>query len=56
MVGETENASHTEKLTLPTGTWFGRHRGSVRIADGVDLTEPTFDEPTDAETGRELEH
>jgi hypothetical protein len=39
-----------------TGSLFGRQRGSVRIADGVDLTEPTFDEPTDAETGRELEH
>jgi hypothetical protein len=39
-----------------TGSLFGRQRGSVRIADGVDLTEPTCDEPTDAETGRELEH
>lgn len=43
-------------LDARTGTLFGRQRGSVRIADGVDLTEPTFDEPTDAETGRELEH
>lgn len=39
-----------------TGSLFGRHRGSVRVADGVDLTAPVFDEPTDAETGRELEH
>lgn len=39
-----------------TGTLFGHQRGTVRVAPGVDLTEPTFDEPTDAETGRELEH
>jgi hypothetical protein len=39
-----------------TGTLFGHQRGSVRVREGVDLTEPTFDEPTDAETGRELEH
>lgn len=39
-----------------TGTLFGRQRGSVQVREGVDLTEPTFDEPTDAETGRELEH
>jgi hypothetical protein len=39
-----------------TGTLFGHQRGSVKIRDGVDLTQPTFDEPTDAETGRELEH
>lgn len=38
------------------GSLFGRNRGSVRIREAVDLTEPTFDEPTDAETGRELEH
>jgi hypothetical protein len=38
------------------GSLFGRHRGSVCVADGVDLTAPVFDEPTDAETGRELEH
>jgi hypothetical protein len=39
-----------------TGSLFGRHRGSVRVRDGVDLIAPSFDEPTDAETGRELEH
>jgi hypothetical protein len=39
-----------------TGSLFGGQRGSVRVRDDVDLTEPTFDEPTDAETGRELEH
>jgi hypothetical protein len=39
-----------------TGTLFGRHRGSVRIADGVDLIAPIFEGETDAETGRELEH
>ena len=35
---------------------FGVMRGSVRVAEGMDLTAPTFDELTDAETGRELEH
>ena len=39
-----------------TGSLFGRQRGSVRVQEGVDLTKPTFNEPTDAETGRELEH
>jgi hypothetical protein len=39
-----------------TGSLFGRHRGSVRVRDGVDLTASSFDEPTDAGTGRELEH
>jgi hypothetical protein len=38
------------------GSLYGRHRGSVRVADGVDLTAPVFGEATDAETGRELEH
>lgn len=39
-----------------TGTLFGHQSGSVRVIDGVDLTAPGFDEPTEAETGRELEH
>jgi len=39
-----------------TGCLFGIHRGSVQVREGVDLTEPVFDELTDAETGRELEH
>ncbi len=39
-----------------TGTLFGRHRGSVCTADGVDLIAPIFEGETDAETGRELEH
>jgi hypothetical protein len=39
-----------------TGSLFGRHRGSVRIRQGVDLIAPVTDELTDAETGRELEH
>ena len=38
-----------------TGTLFGRHRGSVIVAEGVDLTQPTFNEPFDAETGREID-
>lgn len=30
---------------------YGFMRGSVTIADGVDLTEPVLDEPFDAELG-----
>lgn len=43
-------------LDARTGTLFGRHRGSVRVAEGVDLIAPVFEGETDAETGRELEH
>jgi hypothetical protein len=42
--------------TARTGTLFGHQPGSVRVRDGADLTAPACDEPTDAETGRELEH
>ena len=39
------------------GSLFGLMPGSVTVAEGVDLiTETAFDELTDAETGRELEH
>jgi len=34
----------------PPSLW-GRHRGSVTVASGVDLTEPVLDEPLDAELG-----
>jgi len=37
------------------GTLFGAHEGSVRIAEGVDLTAPALDVAPDAETGREVE-
>ena len=37
------------------GSLFGAHRGSVRVREGVDLTQPTLDTALDAETGRELE-
>lgn len=30
---------------------WGAHRGSVRVADGVDLTAPVIDESLDAERG-----
>jgi hypothetical protein len=43
-------------LEARKGSLFGRHRGSVTVRAGVDLAEPTFDELTDADTGRELEH
>ncbi|HEY7300113.1 MAG TPA: hypothetical protein VH684_19645 [Xanthobacteraceae bacterium] len=41
--------------TARAGSLFGRHRGSVRIAEGVDLIEPALDVEPDAETGREIE-
>jgi len=37
------------------GTLFSAHKGSVRIAEGVDLTAPALDVAPDAETGREVE-
>ena len=37
------------------GSLFGAHRGSVRVTEGVDLTQPVLDAVPDAETGRELE-
>lgn len=44
------------ELETRKGSLFGRHRGSVTIREGVDLTKPVFEGLTDAETGRELEH
>lgn len=38
-----------------TGSLFGRHRGSVRLAAGVDLIAPALDVEPDAETGREID-
>jgi hypothetical protein len=37
------------------GLLFGAHPGSVRVGEGVDLTQPVLDTVPDAETGRELE-
>jgi hypothetical protein len=37
-----------------THTLFGAHRGSVRVAEGVDLIAPSLDVMPDAETGREV--
>jgi hypothetical protein len=37
------------------GSLFGAHRGSVRVRERVDLTQPVLDNASDAETGRELE-
>lgn len=41
--------------TARRGSLFGAHPGSVRVAEGVDLTEPVLDVEPDAETGREIE-
>jgi hypothetical protein len=43
---ETQNAR--------MGSLFGAHRGSVRVAEGVDLTAPVFEDESDAETGAEV--
>ena len=37
------------------GSLFGAHRGSVRVADGVDLVAPALDVAPDAETGKEID-
>jgi hypothetical protein len=37
------------------GSLFGRHPGSVRVRDGVDLIAPALDVTPDAETGKEIE-
>ncbi len=37
------------------GSLFGVHRGSVRVREGLDLTQPLLDTVPDAETGREPE-
>jgi hypothetical protein len=37
------------------GSLFGRHPGSVRIAEGVDIVGPILDVIPDAESGREID-
>jgi hypothetical protein len=37
------------------GSLFGAHPGSVRVRNGVDLTEPVLQDPLDAETGHEID-
>jgi hypothetical protein len=66
MANKFTNGNKTEAVALAmrrlrdqdarVGSLFGLMRGSVRVREGVDLTEPVFDELTDAETGKELEH
>ena len=41
--------------TARAGSLFGRHRGSVRVAEGVDLIESALDVEPNAETGRGIE-
>jgi hypothetical protein len=38
-----------------TGSLFGALPGSVHVRDGVDLAEPTLQDPPDAETGHEID-
>ncbi len=38
-------------VPAPKVDLWGAHRGSVTFVEGVDLTEPTTTEPTDAELG-----
>jgi hypothetical protein len=66
MANKFTNGNKTEAVALAmrrlqdqdarVGSLFGLMRGSVRVREGVDLTEPVFNELTDAETGKELEH
>jgi hypothetical protein len=66
MANKFTNGNKTEAVALAmrrlrdqdarVGSLFGLMRSSVRVREGVDLTEPVFDELTDAETGKELEH
>jgi hypothetical protein len=37
------------------GSLFGRHPGSVRIAEGADIVGPILDVVPDAESGREID-
>jgi hypothetical protein len=41
--------------TARAGSLFGRHRGSVRVAKGVDLIEPALDVEPDPGTAREVD-
>jgi len=41
------------KKTERTGSLFGRHPGSVRVKEGVDLLQPTLDVLLEAEAGHE---
>jgi hypothetical protein len=38
-----------------TGSLFAAHPGSVRVADGIDLTEPVLQDPSDAATADEID-
>jgi hypothetical protein len=46
---------HLLEKTARKGSLLGRHRGSVRVAEGVDLIEPTLDVEPDAATGQEID-
>jgi hypothetical protein len=37
------------------GSLFGAHRGSVRVGEGVNLTQPVLETVPDTETGGNLE-
>ena len=56
---KTEAVASAVRRLLEAGTragfLFGAHHGSVRMRDGVDLTEPASDTTPDAEIGRELD-
>ena len=62
--GKLTNGNKTEAVGLAVrrlleqdaraGSLFGKHRGSVRVRDGIDLTAPALDVEPDAETGCEI--
>jgi hypothetical protein len=43
------------EMEARAGSLFGAHPGSVRVREGVDLTEPFLDTTPDAESGREID-
>jgi hypothetical protein len=46
---------HLLEETARKRSLFGRHRGSVGVAEGVDLIEPALDVEPDATTGPEID-
>ena len=46
---------HLLERDVRAGSLFGTHPGSVRVRDGVDLTAPVLEDPTDAATGHEID-
>ena len=46
---------HLLESKARSSSLFGAHPGSVRVREGVDLTEPALTDAADAETGHETD-